>query len=185
MPTSTPTAILPQRINLIRSLELRWALTLFDPHHDSLAPRHRADFDEYLASLPSTFPSLRRLRLDFEDWLYNEAEPPSLRMESIHSELLKPLVRMVEACARLEDVIICLPSNVFDAVCGEAPPASIADEISYAGEVLAGTSIWYPYAKDDVGRGRGSGYWIRVGEVSFLEFDVNGHRKMYKQWAMS
>jgi hypothetical protein len=116
--------ILPERLERITSLELRWKLLLFgDPYRpyrgrEHTAAEDRAQLAADLRHLCDPFPNLRRLVLSFSDPLYNDRRVrPRDTLDEIERVLLRPLADAVASLplpVRQKGVLVELPTNVFE-----------------------------------------------------------------------
>jgi hypothetical protein len=186
--------ILPQRLERITSLELRWELLLFGPPYrpyrrrEYNAAEDRALLAAHLRHLCDPFPNLRKLVLSFSDPLYNDARVrPRDALDEIERVLLRPLA---DAVARLplplrqEGVLVELPSNVFQdlgglGLEGEAKGYEVGDE--------KGVWLRYPLSRrhlaesvqssqsaSEPGNGSDGFYYIKQGEESDLFWNWKG-----------
>ncbi|KAL8381332.1 hypothetical protein RB595_005543 [Gaeumannomyces hyphopodioides] len=162
--------LLPERLAMIRSLELRWETLLFgDP------PRPSPYFDynkdrmrllPNLANLMVPFPNLRSLVVSFSAVLYSDWRVrPAARLPEIDRLLLRPVaLALAHIAPQLEkQAVVELPSNVFCDLKGLG-----LEEEQQVDEWGKGGWLRYPI--------RDSFYYIiKEGEESDLFWDHKGN----------
>ena len=124
---TTQLLLLPQRLDSITALELRWDVMLFgtqlEPMYDShwhFAREDRAQVAANIRHLGDTFPNLRSLVLSFGDFYQDCRVRPALVLDEIERLLLRPIADAVARLPSLEEhVVVELPSNVFGVVSGD------------------------------------------------------------------
>ncbi|WYZ42086.1 hypothetical protein EsH8_V_000981 [Colletotrichum jinshuiense] len=173
-PDIGPRLLLPQRLAMIGSLELRWEVLLFGDV--SLPPLSRdSDKDRMrlvpnLASLLVAFPNLRSLVISFSGQLYNDPlVRPASRLPEIDRLLLRPFAAALAPLApQLEkQVVVELPSNVFRDLKGLG-----LEEERRGDEWGDGKGSWLRYAIGD-----SDYYYIKEGEESDLHWDHEGNAR--------
>lgn len=167
--------LLPERLAVIRSLELRWEILLFG---DLPPPSPWLDYNKdrmrllpNLASLMIPFPNLRSLVVSSEI-LYNDWRVrPAARLPEIDRLLLRPVaLALAHIVPQLEKhAVVELPSNVF----GDLKGLGLEEE-QRGDEWGNGKGSWLRYPIGD-----SFYYYIKQGEESDLFWDHEGnHRSM-------
>ncbi|GKT96996.1 hypothetical protein CT0861_01762 [Colletotrichum tofieldiae] len=166
--------LLPQRLAMMRSLELRWEVMLFgDPY---LPPMSRRSDKERMRLVPDfagllvPFPNLRSLVISFSEHLYNDASArPAARLPEIDRLLLRPLALALAPIAPRQEkhVVVELPSNVFRDLRGLG-----LEEEQRGDEWGHGKGSWLRYAIDE-----SSYYYIKQGQESSLYWDHDGNAR--------
>ncbi|KAL8294395.1 hypothetical protein RB597_007913 [Gaeumannomyces tritici] len=171
IPDACRRLLLPERLAMIRSLELRWEIVLFG---DLPRPSPWLDYNKgrlrllpNLASLMVPFPNLRSLVVSFSGVLYNDWRVrPAGRLPEIDRLLLRPVaLALAHIAPQLEKhAVVELPSNVFRDLEGFG-----LEEEQRGDEWGHGKGSWLRYPIRD------SFYYIKEGEESDLYWDHEGN----------
>ncbi|KAJ5008841.1 hypothetical protein K4K57_009799 [Colletotrichum sp. SAR 10_99] len=161
--------LLPHRLALIRSLELRCEFLLFGdftlPFIARASDKERMRLLPDLASLAVPFPNLRSLVVTFPKILDNERHAdPDARLPEIDRLLLRPLALAFAHLApqQQKQTVVELPSNVFRDIRGIGHRKGLGLEQEQRGDEWGdGRGLWLRYAID------GSlYYYIKEGQES-------------------
>lgn len=144
--------LVPERLNMIRSLELKWNFVLF-AIDTTVQERDRTTFETYMRLLPRAFPNQTRLYITFGWELYRRIREPEECLDEIDSVFLETIAGMVRR-STLQNCTIEVPFNLFMALRHRAIDAGTKVIHSPA---ITEVKVWHSVSEE-------RGYWITWGE---------------------